>query len=257
MQSTIPHQHSNSTQNDLDNSKAALGLPPGETSNANAPQTNDGFGQKSVFKLTRNLVDETKTLVRQELTLAKKEIAEKLAYAGRHVAGLGAGVGITYAGAIILLIGLGFLIAWAIHFAGIEGLFAAFLGLAGVGLVSISLGASLVLKGVSALKSQSLAPERTLYTLQELKGGPIIEKPKPAPAPEMPEPSSAEMQSRVEATEDHIGETLEALRDRLSPRNIKLRIEHRIQNHPYRNGLVAMLAGLAGGFAVRRRFRRA
>src|SRR5262249_38108882 len=112
------------------------------------------------------------------------------------------------------------------------------------------------LKGISALKAESLAPERTLHTLQELKGGPTPEKPRKAPKPKLPAPTSAEMQSHVETTESQIGETLDALRDRLSPRNIGSRITHRVHVHRYRNSVLVMAAGLLGGFAIRKRFGR-
>jgi putative superfamily III holin-X/uncharacterized protein DUF3618 len=259
MQSTLPRKHDGITPNDLPESKTEIRLPHEEAaaSSGDARHMRNRLGRASVFRLARDLVDESKTLIRQEVALARKEIAEKLSYVGRNTAGLGAGLGIAYAGIIVLLIGFGFLIAWAIHLAGIQGLLAAFLGLAGVGLITGMVGGSLILKGVSALKAESLAPERTLRTLQELKGDGAAEKIKAAAVPELPQPSSAEMQSRVEATENHIGETLEALRERLSPRNINDRIKHRIQGHPYRSSLVAMGAGLVGGLVIRRRFRRA
>jgi hypothetical protein len=260
MQSTLSRKYDDSSPDDLPESNVGIGLSSveaSERSTGEALAEHNRLNRSSVFQLAKDLVDEGKTLIRQELRLAKREISEKLSFLGRNAVGLGAGAGIAYAGAIVLLIGLGFLIAWAIHLAGIDGLLAAFLGLAGVGLLTLSIGGAFILKGVSALKAESLAPERTVQTLQGLTSGATEQKPKPPPAPKLPEASSAEMQARVEATEDHIGATLEELRYRLSPRNINKRIQRRIQGHPYRAGLLAMGAGLASGFAIRRRFGRA
>lgn len=259
MQTTLPSKEQEiiSIHSDLAGSKSSVPQTRPWPEGAPNPATEslpNGLSKRPLLRLARDLIDEVKTLFRQEIKLARKEMTEKLSFLGRNAAGLGAGVGIAYAGAIVLLIGIGFLVAWAIHLAGIQGLFAAFLGLAGIGLLTVIVGGSLIVKGISALKAESLAPERTLQTLQELKGGPVPKTPRPPPAPKMPEPSSAEMQSRVETTEGEIGQTLEALHDRLSPSKINARIKHRIQVHPYRAGLLAMGAGLASGFALRRRF---
>ena len=255
MQSTYPHTVEGST------SKVAQETSPGisnrSITSTSVGSTQNNLGTRPLLRLGGDLIEEIKTLIRQEIALVKKELGEKVSFLARTTAVIGVGAGIAYAGAIVLLIGLGFLVAWAIRLAGIAGLFAAFLGLAGIGLAAAAAGGALIMKGISALKSESLAPERTIHTLQELRGGPAVQPPKPVTDPQMPKPSSAEMQSRVEATEEHIGETLEAMRERLRPRNINARIKRRIQVHPYRSGLLAIGAGLAGGFAFRRRFHRA
>jgi hypothetical protein len=207
----------------------------------------------SILGLVRELTEETKTFVRQELKLAKTEMSEKLAGLARNGASVGIGGFIAYAGAIVLLCGLGFLAAWAIHLAGLDALLASFLGLFGVGLLTVSGGAIFLFQGLAHLRKESVAPERTIRTLQELKG----EKPeasKPTkPASKEPKVSSAEMQRRVERTETAMGETLAELGDRVSPRAIGRRFSFRMRAHPYRSGLVALGAGLVSGWLVRRR----
>jgi hypothetical protein len=202
-------------------------------------------------------MDETRLLIRQEIKLVKAEMSEKLSHFGRNAVFLGIGATIAFAGAIVLLIGLGYLAAWAIQLAGVAGLLAAFIGIGGLGLVVVITGGALVLKGLSGMKAESLSPERTLQTLQGLKGGPVVDRAKTPETPSEPRPSPEEMQSRVEATEEEMGETLEALRDRLSPRNISARVKQRISVHPYRSGLIAMGAGLLSGLAIRWRLGRA
>jgi ElaB/YqjD/DUF883 family membrane-anchored ribosome-binding protein len=221
----------------------------------------EGFGtgklkstRMSILGLVRELTEETKAFVRQELKLAKTEMSEKLARLAKNAASVGIGGFIAYAGTIVLLCGLGFLAAWAIHLAGLDALLSTFLGLFSVGLLTVIAGAVFVFQGLAYLRKESMAPERTIRTLQELKG----ERPeaaKPAkPTAEQPKVSSAEMQRRVERTEAEMGETLAELGDRVSPRAISRRVSFRLRAHPYRSGLVALAAGLLSGWLVRRRF---
>jgi len=210
----------------------------------------------SFLKLVRDLGQEVRELVRQEITLAKTEVSEKIQYFGRNSVLVGIGAVIGYAGLIVLLLGLGFLAAWVIHLAGIQGLFASFLGLFGVGLVVIGISGGLLLKGIKALRTESLAPDRTLVTLKELKGNPN-QTPSPKPAEKEPRLSSKEMQTRVEATEDQLGETLDELARRLDPHYINDRVKRRIGEKPLHAGFLAAGAGLLSGVLIRRRFRRA
>jgi ElaB/YqjD/DUF883 family membrane-anchored ribosome-binding protein len=210
----------------------------------------------SVFRLFRALTTDTRTLLRQELQLAKTEISEKISRMGRNAAALAVGGFVAYAGLIVFLIGLGWLLAWAFSLAGLAPIFAAFLGLAIIGLIATAIGCGLLLKGLKTFSKESLAPERTLHTLQELKGTRAA-----ALASEQAEgaakPSSGEMQARVELTESRMGETLDELGERLSPQHINAEVKQRIQANPYRAGLYAMLAGLVSGLLLRRKYRHA
>ncbi len=208
----------------------------------------------SFLGLFRLLTGDTKTFIKQEIDLAKTEISEKLSKLGRNAAALAVGGFVAYAGLIVFLIGLGWLLAWAFQLAGLQPVFAAFLGLAVIGLVIIAVGCVLLLKGLKTLSQESLAPQRTIYTLQELKGQPV-----PSAASGKPEskPSSAEMQERVEATENRMGETLDELGRRLSPQHINAQVKEQIRSNPYGAGLVAMIAGIVSGLFLRRKLRHA
>lgn len=160
------------------------------------------FGPRSgsVLDLMQALTNETKTFMRQEIALAKTELSEKVGRMAREGASVGIGGFVAYAAAIVMLLGLGFLVAWAIHLAGIESLFASFLGLLGIGLLVLGIGGVLALQGLAGLRKESITPERTVHTLQELRGssaGPAT----PAPAPPPEKLSSQQAQARVEATE--------------------------------------------------------
>jgi hypothetical protein len=210
----------------------------------------------SMLGLFRLLTADTRTFIRQEIQLVKTELSEKASHFGRNGAILAAGGAIAYAGLIVFLIGLSWLLAWLFEIAGLQPVLSGFLGLVIIGGLVIATGCMLLLKGLKTLKKEGLAPERTIRTLQELKGnGPA--QPTVAKTEALPAPSSAEMQVRVEATEDRMVDTIDELGRRLSPQHINAEIKQRIQANPYRSGLIAMGAGLISGLFLRGKLRRA
>ncbi|HLH55869.1 MAG TPA: phage holin family protein [Verrucomicrobiae bacterium] len=211
-------------------------------------------GRQTIMGLIRNLKDDTQALLRHELNLAKTELMEKLAMVGRNSTALAIGGFVAYAGLIVFLMGLGWLVAWAFQKAGVEPVLAGFLGLALIGFVFIAIGGAFVFKGIKAFSSESIAPQRTIHTIQRLKG-PEAQIPKPEPPP-APRQSSKEIQVKVEQTEDRLSDTVEELGQRLSPRHINAKVKQRIQQKPYKAGLIAMGAGLISGFFVKRAYRR-
>jgi len=215
--------------------------------------------QSSVVGLTRNLVGETKTFIRREMDLFKPELSEKVSAFGRNAVSLAIGGFVAYAGLLVFLIGLGYLLTFAFETAGLSLLMAAFFGMAVIGLLVILVGAAFIAKAVSAFKKESLAPERSIQAFQELKGGhlPKTEHHQKEEEHEELKRSSAEIQAEVERTEEEMGETLDELGRRLSPHHINEQIKNRIAERPYRAGLIAMLAGLLSGIMVRRKFQRA
>ena len=214
----------------------------------------------SILSLAKGLVGEIKIFVRQEFALFKTEISEKISSMGRNAVSLAIGGFVAYAGLLVLLIGLGWLLAFAFTAAGLSDFMASFLGMAIIGLVVMLIGAAFIAKALSAFKKESLAPERSLQTLQELKGGHVTGKPRSEPEHKehnQTKRSSAEIQAQVEQTEQEMGETLDELGRRLSPAHINRRVKQRIQERPYRAGLIAMVAGVVSGMMVRRKFQRA
>lgn len=113
---------------------------------------------RSLGELFAELSRETSTLFRQEVALAKTEMTQKAARAGKDIGFLVAGAAILYAGllAIIaaIIIALGHAIPmWA----------SALL----VGVVIVAGAAFLVMKGIKDLKQPDMAPTETLATLKE------------------------------------------------------------------------------------------
>ena len=121
-----------------------------------------------------------------------------------------------------------------------------------MGLLVVLIGAAFIAKAISTLSKESLAPKRTLHTLQELKGG--ESKPEPKQHETESGPTSQQLEAQVEATEAQMAETFEELGERLSPRYLNAQLKQQIQTRPYRVGLYAVLAGFLSGLILKRRF---
>lgn len=138
----------------VERTDGSSGPPPG----ARRPglRTDD----RSLGDLLGELADETTTLVKQEIALAKTEIREDLRTAGKNAGTIAAGGAVAYTGLITLVFGLALLLGtfmpdWL-----------AFLLL---GLVVAFVGYGLAQKGFTTLKEMDKKPERTIKTLKEDK----------------------------------------------------------------------------------------
>jgi hypothetical protein len=118
-------------------------------------QSRDG---RSLGELFSELAQETSTLVRQEVNLAKTEMSQKASTAGKHVGVLAAGGALAYAGLLAILAGVIALLN------DIMPLWAASLL---VGIVVAVGGYILVRRGLDALKREDFAPRETIETLKE------------------------------------------------------------------------------------------
>ena len=214
------------------------------------------LARNSVFGLVRNLTAEAKTFIRQEVQLAKTEISEKISLMGRNAASLAIGGFVAYAGVIVFLIGLGSLLAYVFVTAGLQPFLAGFVGFAIIGLLVAGIGYAFVAKALKTFSTESFAPQKTLHTLQELRGNGHASKPSESKAREETKLTTDELETRVEATEGRMGETLDELRHRLSPQYMSQQVTERIQANPYRAGLIAMGVGVVGGLIVRKKLRR-
>lgn len=120
----------------------------------------------SIIGLLQNLRDESTTLLRQEVALAKAEVADNLKQAGAHAATIAAGGFVAYAGLIVLLIGLGHLLAIVLTRAGVDPDLAQWVAPVGVGVVAALIGWSMVAKAKRALSSDKIAPRETIDSLK-------------------------------------------------------------------------------------------
>jgi Putative Actinobacterial Holin-X, holin superfamily III len=113
---------------------------------------------RSLGELFSELAQETSTLVRQEVNLAKTEMGDKASLAGRHVGVLAAGGALAYAGLLAILAGVIALLNDAMPL-----WVAALL----VGIVVAIVGYIMVRRGLDALKRDDFAPRETIETLKE------------------------------------------------------------------------------------------
>lgn len=124
---------------------------------------------RSIVGLIRDLRDETVTLFKQQVDLAKTEMTEKAAKFGRNAAYLAVGGFVAYAGALFILLGLSLLITWALEKGGLSHEMALWLGPAIVGIIISIIGFALVQKARHTFANESLKPEKTIQSLKEDK----------------------------------------------------------------------------------------
>ncbi|MCA1668500.1 MAG: phage holin family protein [Thermomicrobia bacterium] len=115
--------------------------------------------ERSIGELFGDLVQQTGTLVRQEMKLATTELSDKASRVGKDIGALAVGGAVAYAGFLALLaaiiIGLGQL--------GLPWWIAALI----VGVVVVAIGGLMVQKGLTALKHQDMMPQQTITSLKE------------------------------------------------------------------------------------------
>ncbi len=116
--------------------------------------------ERSLGELFSELTRETRTLIRQEIELARTEATEKAKKAGKNIGFVAAGGFVAYAGFIVLLMGVAYLLAVALPL---------WLATVIVGAIVAGIGYALFKKGMSALQKESYSLERTKETLQEDK----------------------------------------------------------------------------------------
>jgi hypothetical protein len=125
--------------------------------------------EQSVGGLLKQLRDESTTLIRDEVALAKTEMREKAAVYGRNIGALVAGALIGYAALVVILLAVGSLITEGLIGADVGPAMAHFLGLTIVGVVVAIISAVLVSTAINRLKQETLVPERTIETLRNDK----------------------------------------------------------------------------------------
>jgi hypothetical protein len=115
---------------------------------------------RSLGDLFSELTSELRTLVRQELELAKIEMSRKASRVGKDVAFLALGGAVAYAGFLVLLSMLVIALAYAIPL---------WLSALLVGALTAGIGYFLIEKGRTRLKQEDIKPEQTIETLKEDK----------------------------------------------------------------------------------------
>jgi hypothetical protein len=124
--------------------------------------------QRSIGQLLKELRDETTTLLRQEVDLAKTEMAEKASRVGKNLGSLTVGGGVAFLGALALLAAVIYGLTSLLNQFMSVGV-AIWLAPLIVGVALAAIGYSLIKKALATLRQESLTPTRTTQTLQENK----------------------------------------------------------------------------------------
>jgi xanthine/uracil permease len=123
----------------------------------------------TITSLLKELRDESSTLLRQEVALAKTEMKENVSRMGNHAAQIAIGGFVAYAGIIVLLIGIGHLLGALLIRAGLDEQVAQWLAPTIVGLVVAIIGWVMLSKAKAAMAHDDLAPKQTIDSLRENK----------------------------------------------------------------------------------------
>jgi uncharacterized membrane protein YcjF (UPF0283 family) len=206
--------------------------------------------------LVKNLKQQVKTFFREEVNLAKAELSEKISSVVKDSVNIAVGGFVAYAGLIIFLGALGVLLGFAFQRLGLDPLMSEFIGLGIVGFLVIAIGAIMLLAGLKALKKESLAPQRTIETLQRVKDPEPAARKVVAVKEKKNERSSKEIEASVLQTEKQMTVTLEELGDRLTLTHLRQQADQELRKHPYRWSLVAMGAGVCGSYLAKRKLAR-
>lgn len=114
---------------------------------------------QSLGDLFGDLTRDMGKLVRQEVQLARTEMTQKASRASKHIAFIGAGGAVAYAGFLALLAAVIIILGTV----GVPWWLSALL----VGVIAAAVGYFLIMKGVDALKHMDMAPKQTVQTLKE------------------------------------------------------------------------------------------
>ena len=115
--------------------------------------------ERTLGEMIADLSRDTRTLIHEEIRLAKTELSEEATAMGRGV-GFVAGGGLVAYGGLLAIVAA---IVLALVAAGLPPWAAALI----CGVVSAVLGYGLVLSGLAVIKAHRLAPRKTIETLKE------------------------------------------------------------------------------------------
>ena len=123
---------------------------------------------RSIGQLLKELTQESSTLLKQEVNLAKTEMSEKASRIGANLGEVAVGGAVALLGAIALLLAAVYgLTSILNNFMNQE--VAVWLAPLVVGGILAAVGYSLIKKALATLKQESITPQRTTQSLQENK----------------------------------------------------------------------------------------
>lgn len=123
----------------------------------------------TIGELLTELRDESTTLLRQEIALAKAELNEKASRVGKNTLEVAAGGALAYAGLIVLLIGIALLVSRILVAFGLSAETAVWLGPLAVGGIVAIVGAVMLTQAKKAMSADKLFPRETVESLKDDK----------------------------------------------------------------------------------------
>jgi nitrogenase molybdenum-iron protein alpha/beta subunit len=115
--------------------------------------------ERSLGELFAELSDKTSTLIRKEMELARHEMTRSATTLARNSVMIVAGGLAAYLGALIVLMGL----AWLLIYLGLDAWLAFLL----VGGITIAIGGFLAYRAMQSMKTVNVVPERTVETIRQ------------------------------------------------------------------------------------------
>ena len=116
--------------------------------------------EQSLSDLLKELIQEVKMLIKQEIDLVKAEMSKKTSRAGKDVVLMGIGAALACGGFLVLLAAAVLIVAQIL-----PGWVAALL----VGLVVVASGYALIQKGLNDIKQVNPVPQQAINALKEDK----------------------------------------------------------------------------------------
>jgi uncharacterized membrane protein YqjE len=123
---------------------------------AQPPQ--EDLRERPIGDLVKQLADQTSTLVRKEIDLAKAEVTQQGKEAGK-------GVGLLVGGAVVALLGAGTLVAFIVML--LDGAMPNWLAALIVAVVLLALAAGLAMAGRNRLRRATPPAQQTVETVKE------------------------------------------------------------------------------------------
>lgn len=119
--------------------------------------------------LLKKLRDDTTTLVKEEIALAKTEISETASKLSRHALMMAVGALVAHVALILILVAVAWLAAVMLRSMGVSSDMSTFLGFLAVAVLSAAAGTALLLNGLNGFKKEKLIPRKTIQSLKDDK----------------------------------------------------------------------------------------
>jgi len=119
------------------------------------------FDEPSLSSLVGGIINDFQLLMKQEVALARRELADELRKAKQALISLGIGIGVLAIGGLLFVLMLVHLLSWAVPAIQLWGSYAI------IGGILIAAGAALLLRAKSKAEDIHVVPERTAETMKE------------------------------------------------------------------------------------------